>query len=202
MENDVSGNRLIIFVKNIRLGKVKTRFAATAGDEAALKLYKKLVGLTASQARKTAAECLVSYSEEVEANDIFNISHFEKDTQTGGDLGERMGNAFRKSFQQGYNKVVLIGSDCPGITYNLMNRSFDILDDYDCVLGPSVDGGYYLIGMKRLIPELFENVPWSTGLVLKRTLKTLNRLNYTCELMEELNDIDTAEDLKNSDFSL
>ena len=106
-----------------------------------------------------------------------------------------MNNAFVNSFTDGYEKVVILGSDLPDLTEKHILEAFKRLDDNDVVLGPTKDGGYYLLGMKKLQPKIFVNKNWGTASVRKETLKDLE--NVTVHLLEELNDIDVFEDIEN-----
>ncbi len=189
---------LLLFVKNPIAGKVKTRLARTAGDERALQIYKQLVYLTGKSAKQVKSARQVWYSSFIDQNDLFDGNLFEKRLQEGGDLGERMQNAFSKSFEEGYRKVVIIGSDCPELDSSIIEQAFDELKQSDVVIGPSADGGYYLLGMNTFIPEIFEGIKWSSAEVLSRTKEKLNRSGYLFKELEILNDIDTEEDLNNS----
>jgi len=189
---------LLLFVKNPVAGKVKTRLARTAGDERALQIYKQLVYLTGKSAKQVKSARQVWYSSFIDQNDLFDGNLFEKRLQEGGDLGERMQNAFSKSFEEGYRKVVIIGSDCPELDSSIIEQAFDELKQSDVVIGPSADGGYYLLGMNTFIPEIFEGIKWSSAEVLSRTKEKLNRSGYLFKELEILNDIDTEEDLNNS----
>lgn len=185
---------LLIFQKNPLLGKVKTRLAATIGEEKALDIYHQLVELTLKEALKTHFEIFIFYSDFIPVHKPSAMLNYE--LQKGNDLGERMKNAFRKVFQLGFNKALIIGTDCPEIKAELVTQAAQLLDAKDLVLGPAEDGGYYLLGMKTLQQEIFEQVAWSTESVLKQTLEKAGRKELKVSLLEMLNDIDTAEDLK------
>lgn len=106
-----------------------------------------------------------------------------------------MANAFSKTFSLRAEKAVIIGTDCIDISNDLISQAFAELDRTDVVLGPTQDGGYYLLGLKKLIPEIFNNVDWSTDRVLNQTLKTLREKGLRFQLLQTLKDIDTANDL-------
>src|SRR5690606_22625871 len=110
------------------------------------------------------------------------------------DLGERMANAFIDGFTAGYEKIIIIGSDMYDLNENDLLEAFKILDQHDYVIGPAIDGGYYLLGMKCLNPVLFENKSWGTDTVLKATLEDLKGKNYG--VLAPKNDIDHFEDIK------
>ena len=188
---------LIIFVKNTKLGKVKTRLAKTIGDEGALEVYTQLVQITEKASETIAVDTIIYFSDTIINTKWKTVP---KKVQTGNDLGERMQNAFRDGFKQGYESIVLIGSDLPEISKNIILNGFAALEKKETVFGPAEDGGYYLIGMKSLYPMLFENKPWSKNNLLAITLQELSRENIGFSLIETLNDIDTFEDLIKSEF--
>jgi uncharacterized protein len=179
---------LIIFTKNPRAGLVKTRLASTIGDEAAL----------ASITSKVDVTSTVFYSDFIPSADIFDAADFKAQLQVGNDLGERMLHAFESGFDGGYRHIVLIGTDCYELNTAIINAAFAALEHADAVVGPARDGGFYLIGLNRFIPELFQGRQWSTSIVLIETVEILHRLAVHYELLTELSDIDTFEDLKNS----
>lgn len=188
----------MLFVKNPEEGRVKTRLAHTLGDKKALEVYLKLIQITENVARRVEAARQIWYSEKVENNDLFSEEHYEKYTQYGADLGIRMRNAFDEGFKRGYTKVVIIGSDCPDISTEIIELAFDELDGVDVVVGPSEDGGYYLLGMNKFIPELFEGVTWSTPDVLIQTKEKVTNQGNNFKELRVLNDIDTEKDLISS----
>ena len=126
----------------------------------------------------------------------FNILVLEK-ISPGSDLGERMSNAFKKGFDEGYSQIILIGSDLPDISKNVIKKGFDALIDNTVVFGPAKDGGYYLVGMNKFQTCIFESKPWSTSKLLEVTLNELQENHIKTALIDVLNDIDTFEDLKN-----
>lgn len=192
----LSKNLLMIFVRNPELGKVKTRLAKTVGDEKALEIYTNLLKHTREVAMLCAAEKAVFYSHFIDDYDNWSNVSFQKYIQEGGaDLGLRMLNAFRLGFEKGYEKVVIIGSDCLQLTENNLNEAFFALDKNDVVIGPATDGGYYLIGMKQVQEEFFDNKKWSTENVFLDTLLDVEKLGLTYQLLDTLSDIDLEEDL-------
>ena len=114
--------------------------------------------------------------------------------QQGKDLGIRMSNAFAEAFQEGYQKVIIIGSDLYDLHSETIEEAFQNLDTHEVVIGPAKDGGYYLLGMKSFIPEIFQQKKWSTATVLQDTLADLKSKKVT--LLATKNDIDTFEDIK------
>ncbi|MDQ6608876.1 MAG: TIGR04282 family arsenosugar biosynthesis glycosyltransferase [Bacteroidota bacterium] len=186
---------LIIFIKNPAEGEVKTRLAATVGNHAALCIYNKLVTHTKTIASGVSADKYLFYSSHIDVNDEWNRAVFAKELQTGNHLGEKMRNAFDSLFNKGYKQVAIIGSDCPDLTTDLVEQAFKELVHSDIVIGPATDGGYYLLALKKLFPEIFENIAWSTNEVLKQTLTICNRINTTFHLLPVLSDVDVAEDI-------
>jgi len=188
---------VIVFVKNIKLGTVKTRLAKTIGDFGAYEVYSELVKITEKATEQLDIDKHIYFSNAVVDTKWQNDF---KTVQNGDDLGERMLNAFKDGFDDGYKKIVLVGSDLPEINSTHIEKGIDALNTSDVVFGPAEDGGYYLIGMKKLIPEIFINKPWSQPNLLQETLLELQRLNVTVSTLDILNDIDTYEDLIASDF--
>ena len=196
MEGPVnSGNYLLIFTRNPELGSVKTRLAKSFGEKNALHIYHQLLAKTKDIALKVSCFRVVYYSNFVDFNDLFNPSYFYKDEQFGEDLGWRMNNAITSSFDEGAERVVLIGSDCYDLSAEIIQSGFDALASKDVVIGPAKDGGYYLIGMKRTNTSIFEDKEWGSSNVLLDNLLTIKELGLSYELLETLNDVDTADDL-------
>ncbi|MDC7994238.1 TIGR04282 family arsenosugar biosynthesis glycosyltransferase [Altibacter sp. HG106] len=185
---------LVIFTRNPELGKVKTRLAVTVGDESALEIYKFLLKHTASITQKLPVDKYVFYSEKVRENDIWSEHVYRKKAQQGTDLGARMLDAFEGLFSVGYEKVIIIGSDMYDLGERDLSNAFTALDSAEVVLGPATDGGYYLLGMKQLLPKLFKEKDWGTDTVLKATLADLNNKKLT--LLDERNDIDYFSDIR------
>ena len=188
-------NRLMIFIRNARIGEVKTRLAATIGKKAALDIYIRLLSHTAAVTRNLSCSKAVFYSEFIEEVDEFEIPVFQKYLQSGKDLGEKMLNAFIKSFSAGAEKVIIIGSDCYELTPGILNEAFSRLEEKDLVIGPANDGGYYLLGMKTAVPDLFMNKVWSTDNVFLDTLLDCKKLGLSYHVLPALNDIDEESDL-------
>ncbi len=191
---------LLIFIKNPEPGKVKTRLAKTVGNIKAHQIYLDLLSHTISVAKKVDSVRQVWYSSFIDRDDEIAGSSFQKFVQKGGDLGERMKYAFAQGFKDGYEKVVIIGSDCPVITARIIEDAYLKLNECDVVLGPSEDGGYYLLGMRQLIPGLFSNIDWSSEQVLQQTMVAIQQKKLTWHQLPVLNDIDTEEDLIKSRF--
>mgnify|MGYP005827664541 FL=1 len=189
-----SKNALIIFTRNPELGKCKTRLAATIGDEAALEIYKFLIAHTVKISTGVQADKFVFYSEKKRENDAWNAAIFRKKAQHGSDLGIRMEQAFTEIFSLGYERAIIIGSDMFDMDSEDINEAFKKLASNNFVLGPAEDGGYYLLGMNTLKPELFKNKKWGTHTVQQATLTDLK--DESVALLAEKNDIDFFADVK------
>jgi len=188
-------NALIIFLKNPEKGKAKTRLAAGIGEEAALEAYIELLAHTRKTALEVEAERFLFYKDEI-WEDEWSKTNFHKNLQPVGDLGEKMKAAFEFIFQSEANKAVIIGSDCGTLNAEIIQQAFDELEEQDIVIGPAEDGGYYLLGMKKLHPYLFENKKWSTDELLLDTIRDMHSYGHTFTLLQELYDIDTIEEWK------
>ena len=199
MNKEKHTDLLMIFVKNPRLGKVKTRLAKDVGDEKALDIYINLLCRhTRTVTDQIACTHQVGYTWEIEPADIWD--GYDKFPQQGEGLGERMELAFQQAFSDGFQKVCIIGSDCLELRAEHLNTAFQALDHHDVVIGPAKDGGYYLLGMKRLHPSFFRNKQWSTETVLPDTLQDIQSLQLTVQQLETLSDVDTVKDLKGVEY--
>jgi len=188
---------LIVFVKRPQLGKAKTRLAKTIGDEKALQVYKFLLRRTLEVIQPlTTVDIQIHYATSPEPKDQWEQAGFARFSQVEGGLGERMHHAIEGAFQQGYKRVVIMGSDCYQLDTATIQQAFEALNASNAVLGPSTDGGYYLLGMTQLIPELFMNKEWSTESVAETTIKDFERLGIPYYSLPALTDIDQEADLK------
>jgi rSAM/selenodomain-associated transferase 1 len=185
-------NVIAVFVRNPELGKVKTRVAAEVGDEKALEIYHSLLEIT--------FQTLLDFDENVvlylthHLDDFKNLP-FERALQSSGDLGHKMFTSFSELCER-YHNVILIGSDCPYITPQILQEAINKLSDHDVLIGPSTDGGYYLIGMKQPNASLFDNISWSTDAVLQETIDQVKKNNLSYALLESLTDIDYYKEWK------
>ncbi len=190
---DKSKKCLLIFTKNPTLGKVKTRLAKTVGEERALVIYEALLAHTFEITKHLAIDKKVFYTDFIAKNDLWNSC--QKNLQIQGDLGKKMYAAFAKAFAEGYEHVVIIGSDCFELKAQDIEHAFKALEDSQVVIGPAPDGGYYLLGLRQMIPQLFEQKKWSTPEVFSNTLADLIQLGISPFLLPERNDVDEWEDL-------
>lgn len=208
MPDKQENNTLIIFAKHPEPGKVKTRLARDLGDDKAAEIYSDIARDIISRVSKSPKyETVIYYDPPDKENEITlwlkgltKIDGEHLIPQEGSSLGERISGAFERIFSSGQDKAVIIGSDCTNVTDAMIEETFTDLSHYDAVLGPAEDGGYYLLGLKRFTPELFQEVDWSTELVLGQTLSRLDKLGYNYKLLETLRDIDNLNDLKSLSY--
>ena len=196
MKKQNTQKALLIFTRNPELGKVKTRLATTIGDAAALEVYQKLLEHTVDITQPLKVDKFVFYSEQIQENDHWDTTIYYKELQKGTNLGERMHHAFELLFKKGYRQIIIVGSDIFELTTKNIQEAFTGLDTANFVVGPALDGGYYLLGMNTLNKSLFKHKKWGTSTVLKATLKNL--ANEKVALLATKNDIDTYDDLKKS----
>lgn len=191
-------NALIIFVKAPRLGEVKTRLQPDLTAEESLIFYRAMAEDLINELSKTDfcdVKIFFTPSDAETEMKMWLGSNYEFYSQKGNDIGERMNQAMAEIFKQGYKKVVLVGSDIPTLDTTTIVRAFFKLDDYDVVLGPSVDGGYYLVGSKKSRPALFQDMLWSTSFVLDETIEKARKLKLDVVQLEIKSDIDTYDDV-------
>lgn len=199
-----AANRLLIFTRYPVPGKAKTRLVPALGAEGAALLQRQMTEHTLRQispiAQSTRYTPEIWYAATSEANELQQIKNWLGSEwlyfpQIEGDLGIKLTAAFHNAFAQGAKKVVAIGTDCPGLDADRIVQAYAQLDSHDLVLGKAADGGYYLIGINRLIPELFEGITWGTSEVLQQTVTVAQSLNLNIAYLDELSDIDYPEDL-------
>jgi len=185
-----------IFAKYWEPGKVKTRLAASIGSQAASDVYCAILNHLLNSLNSAADRRVVAYSPIDRAEEFSVFSpHWQQTPQCDGPLGERMANYFNETFAADAQRVVLIGSDCPDITPEIINEAFKSLENADVVLGPTFDGGYYLVGMSGKFHDIFSDITYSTESVLEETLSLAKRNSITCHCLDRLNDIDEIDDL-------
>ena len=186
---------IILFTKNPELGKVKTRLAKTIGNEKALHIYKKLLVHTQEIVTPVQADKFVFYSDFITKDDQWDTASFHKKVQYGTDLGTKMANAFQEIFKLGYQSVCIIGSDCYELNTQGIEEAFSALEKNDTVIGPTFDGGYYLLGMNAYQEALFQDKTWSTDSVYTDTIRDFKNLRLSYFDLEKLSDIDEEQDL-------
>jgi len=184
---------VLVFCKNQIIGKVKSRLALKIGQKKAFLIYSELVDKTASIVNSLSSEVHVYYSDYIEENDKFHSSKIKKFIQKGNNLGDRIINALNISFKN-FSPVVVIGSDLWKLEISDIEDTFRILKNKNVVIGPSNDGGYYLIGMNYLDTKIFENKNWGQESVLNDTIRDIDD-KTNIHLLDEKTDIDTYDDL-------
>ncbi len=203
---------VILFTRYPQAGKVKTRLIDRLGPQGAATLHDRLTKEIISKLQPTlnlnpqragSVQLQVLYCGGTEQEMIHWLGNeIQFARQHGNDLGERMQQAFEQAWEQGITRVLLIGSDCPTITASIINQGLEHLLSHDLVLGPAMDGGYYLIGLsdhlkknKKNYARLFQNIDWGTERVLAQTLNQAKKSGLSFSLLPELHDIDRPEDL-------
>ena len=194
-------DQLTIFTRYPEPGLTKTRLISALGEEGAAALHKKLTEKTIQKIEQLVKTSTIEPVIYFEGGDLVSMQNWLGldrlyKPQSHGDLGKKLEKAFADAFSAGAQRVVTIGCDCPGLSKEHIDRAFDALYLKDLVLGPATDGGYYLIGTKYPIDALFEDVPWGTDKVFKKTVSLAQQLGLSIEILEELHDVDRPEDLK------
>jgi rSAM/selenodomain-associated transferase 1 len=196
---------LIIFAKAPIPGQVKTRLCPPLTHDEAATLHGSFVLDTLERTKAAVVRLKVPFdrylacapSSTLVFFKIMEARHAVKlIDQKGEDLGSRMHHAFETFFKQGYRHVLIVGTDVPSLPLGYYQQALELLEKYDLVLGPALDGGYYLIGLNQPTPTLFENMPWSTDRVLPLTRTTAETLGLSIALLPEWRDIDRLEDLQ------
>ena len=193
--------RLIIFTRYPEPGKTKTRLIPVLGTQGAADLQRQMTEHAINRVRGLVGSRPVDMEVRYEGGNRELMekwlgSSMSYRPQGGGDVGERMQRAFAEAFQQGLSRVVIMGTDCPGVTGVIARTGFDLLNQFDLVLGAAEDGGYYLIGLRREMEQLFHDIPWGTSEVRARTVEAANQLGLRVVSLDLLDDVDRTEDLK------
>jgi rSAM/selenodomain-associated transferase 1 len=195
-------NALIIIAKHPEKAKVKTRLAGPLSDKKRIMFYMYLVEDTMKRLGGImGVDTIIAFAPQDES-EYFAKFKVRLLPLPAGDLGERMFYAFKEVFQQGYKKAALVGVDIPALSDEIIAKAFHLLSESDVVFGPAKDGGYYLIGMKKVIRELFEGVPWSSKETLRKSIEHAQQAHCSVSLTETLSDIDTIDDVKRAGFKL
>jgi rSAM/selenodomain-associated transferase 1 len=192
-------NALIVVAKEPVAGSTKTRLCPPFTAQSAAEFYRRLMLDTLALMRRVPdADLSVAYTPATAHAFFAELvpNGFRLIAQQGHDLGERLSNALSRHFDLGYRRVVIMNSDGPTLPLVCLEGAFSGLDHADITLGPSHDGGYYLIGMKRLHIELFQEIAWSTERVLPQTLAACNRLGLAVQQLPEWYDVDLVGDLE------
>ncbi len=196
---------LVIFTRYPEPGKTKTRLIPVLGAEGAASLQRQMTEQTIAKTKALQCERQISIavyfsdgSQPLMENWLGTSVVYRR--QSDGDLGTRMAVAFQTELEAGAQSVVIIGTDCPDLTIEILTQAFEALKQHDLVVGPAADGGYYLIGLRRLLPELFVGVSWGTSQVRQQTVEIAQSLDLAIAFLPLLNDIDRPEDLVGRSF--
>lgn len=184
---------IILFVRRPILGKVKTRLAQELGDARALEIYRLLLCHTHYILATSDARLYVYYSDAIEEVDMWSDIAHSKRLQVTGDLGARMQHAFDEVLTD-HDHALIIGSDCAQLRQHHITHAWRLLESEDVVIGPTYDGGYYLLGIKAMHPSLFDEMPWSTERVAELTIKRAADAGLKTGQIDKLSDIDYKED--------
>ena len=188
----------ILFAKKPEPGKVKTRLAERIGADSAARIYRAFLRDILSSLNSLSSHFAVAYTPAAAGEYFAGIAPAAAELfpQEGRDLGERMENAFFQQFASGYDRVILIGSDIPFLSPDILEEARAALSDHPVVLGPSRDGGYYLIGLRKPVDGLFSDIAWGSDTVFRDTVSILRRQRCNYRILPELYDIDRDQDLK------
>ncbi len=192
--------RLIIFTRYPEPGKTKTRLIPALGPERAAILQQRMTEHTLAQAQLLQASSAIALEVRFTGGDRYLMrswlgTELAHRSQGEGNLGQRMTQAFQSAFRAGMQRVVIIGIDCPDLDAIILSKAFQELQQHDLVLGPATDGGYYLIGLRRFVPELFQDIAWSTDRVWQQTIAIAQQHHLSVGSLPPLDDVDRPEDL-------
>ncbi|MDH3360574.1 MAG: TIGR04282 family arsenosugar biosynthesis glycosyltransferase [Desulfobulbaceae bacterium] len=199
--------RLILFTRYPMPGVTKTRLIPALGKEGAADLQRRMTEAVATQAEIVGVTRQLHFEICYDGGDPEQVKQWLAAVapsgrcrpQEGDDLGQRMQLAFAQAFADGSQRVVLFGCDCPAMSSGIMNQAFEALHDHDMVIGPAVDGGYYLLGLAAPQPFLFNDMEWGDEAVMARTLERAEAAGLRFFLLESLVDVDRPEDLSHFD---
>ena len=199
-QTDRRAHRVIVMTRYPEPGKTKTRLIPALGPDRAAALHRCLITRTLNVSLQLikASDVEVEVQYTGGSKDQFRTAFGTTPCyvlQSDGSLGERMQSAMAAAFAEGAARVVVIGTDCPALDVSHLTQAFEQLAGTDVVIGPATDGGYYLIGTRRHLPQLFEGIDWGTECVLQQTLRRAAELNVTVSQLSPLSDVDFAEDL-------
>ncbi len=199
--NSTSTDLLIIFTRFPQPGKTKTRLSRVMGNEAAAACQRQMTEHMVAQSRELARHRAVDLQIHYDGATLAEMtawlgSDMTYHLQAAGDMGRRLAASFSFGFQGKRSKIILAGADCPSVSPALLGAAFAAMPQADLVIGPALDGGYYLIGMHGPHPELFVKIDWGTARVLPQTMDKAASLKLIIRQMDPLHDIDRPEDLK------
>jgi hypothetical protein len=187
---------IIIMAKVPQAGKVKTRLQPLLTPKQSAEFANCLLQDTINKVNQTKNKLIIAYSPSEQRNFFDGFHNLVLTAQNGSDLGERMFNAFQFAFSQNLDSVVMIGTDSPTFPPEFINKAFDFLINSDAVLGKTEDGGFYLIGLKKLDRRIFEAVEWSSPTTFQQTKNNLEKLDFSLSELPVWYDVDEPKDLK------
>lgn len=186
---------LAILARKAELGKGKTRLAKGIGKQHAFEAYKHLIAVTASVSRVSKLPSIVFFDPKVGDEEVWSTDHFKHGLQVqSSNLGDRIAAGLEGVLAEAKKGALIMGTDCPTLTPEILQAAAKALETNDAVLGPTFDGGFYLLGVRTLDPSLFDGLEWSTERVADQMVAAFERLNYTYQLSPKLADIDEQED--------
>jgi rSAM/selenodomain-associated transferase 1 len=196
----IAKQHLIIFTRYPEAGKTKTRMIDALGEQGAADLQKQMTEYTVSQVIKLQKTSAITVEIRFTGGNTKLMenwlgSDFIYQPQGEGDLGKRMLRSLTDAFANNTQEAIIIGTDCPGVNLPILRLAFEQLQKCDVVLGPALDGGYYLIGVRQAIPHLFNEITWGTSQVFTQTVEIIRNLNLSTVYLPSLADVDRPEDL-------
>ncbi|HDZ62574.1 MAG TPA: glycosyltransferase [Nitrospirae bacterium] len=195
-------NALIMIAKQPEINSVKTRLNGSMPDKERLALYVSMLESTVSRLGSiNNADPFIAFAP-LNAESYFLKFGLKLLPLPEGDLGERMFHAMNLVIGKGYEKTVLVGVDIPDLSKSIILNAFELLSDSDIVFGPAEDGGYYLVGFKTPIKEIFEGIQWSTDRALRQSIESASRGGYSIAFTKTLRDVDTPEDVQRAGFEI
>ena len=191
---------LIVFSRYPQPGTTKTRMIPALGADGAAQLQRQMTEHTLNTAKQLLSNRDIAIEIHFAGGNLEMMKQWLGEDlqfvpQVAGDLGDKMRSAFDRAFSLDNRRVVTIGIDCPDINPEILNEAFDSLLSNDLVLGSAADGGYYLIGLNRLVPQLFKGIDWGTERVLNQTNNKAKGLDLQVHYLPTLSDVDRPEDL-------
>lgn len=189
--------QLGLFAKYWEPGEVKTRLALSIGEQAASELYHQLLATTVHRFESFPAKRILAYSPPEKQLEFEQLAgaNWDLAPQTAGHLGNRMQSYFADGLSDGQTEIILIGADSPTLSTETVQLAFEELQRHDVVIGPARDGGYYLIGCRQQLPDIFEEIHWGSNRVLPQTLEKLKSSELSYAVLPEWYDVDHLEDL-------
>ncbi len=200
MNDVISRAVILLFAKAPEAGRVKTRLAAHLGAKRAAEIHRACIRdaiRLAERAPGCSHRLLLAGTRGAWTDAGIGLgAAWEIEPQRGRDLGERLERAFREAFRRGAKKAIAIGTDTPWMGARRIETAIAALDEYDVVLGPAADGGYYLVGMRRMISAPFRQIAWGKAIVLEQTRRAMKRTGASCGMIERDFDLDRTGDLE------